>query len=181
MLWFSCQCRRCKRCVFDPRVRKTPLDEDIATHSSILRASLIAPLVKNLPAMQETWIQSLGWEDPLEKGKATHFSTLAWRIPWTIHIQSMGLQSQRGLSDFHFHVFFPGRSMDRGTWSSIVHVVTKSWTRLKQLSMHAHGFSYITLKYKNSNTYLCMTAMTLSYTECTYYWLHKSLNFVIKN
>ena len=47
-------------------------------------ASLVAQLVKNLPAMQETWFQSLGWEDPLEKGKATHSSILAWRIPWTV-------------------------------------------------------------------------------------------------
>ena len=46
-------------------------------------ASLVAQLVKNPPAMQETWVQSLGWEDPLEKGKATHSSTLDWRIPWT--------------------------------------------------------------------------------------------------
>ena len=47
-------------------------------------ASLVAQLVKNLPAMQETWVQSLGWKDPLEKGKATHSSILAWRIPWTV-------------------------------------------------------------------------------------------------
>ena len=44
-------------------------------------ASLVAQLVKNPPAMQETWFQSLGWEDPLEKGKAIHASILAWRIP----------------------------------------------------------------------------------------------------
>ena len=43
--------------------------------------SLVAELVKNLPAMQETWFRSLGWEDPLEKGKATHSRILAWRIP----------------------------------------------------------------------------------------------------
>ena len=49
--------------------------------------SLVAQLVKNLPAMQETRVQSLGWEDPLEKGKATHSSILAWRIPWTIQSQ----------------------------------------------------------------------------------------------
>ena len=48
------------------------------------RASLVAQLVKNPPAMQETWVQSLGWKDPLEKGEATHSSILAWRIPWTI-------------------------------------------------------------------------------------------------
>ena len=47
-------------------------------------ASLEAQLVKNLPAMQETWIRSLGWEDPLEKGTATHSSILAWRIPLTL-------------------------------------------------------------------------------------------------
>ena len=48
------------------------------------QASLVAQLVKNLPATWETWVQSLGWEDPLEKGKATHSSILAWRIPWTV-------------------------------------------------------------------------------------------------
>ena len=53
-------------------------------------ASLVVQLVKNPPAMRETWVQSLGWEDSLEKGKATHSSILAWRIPWTI--QSMGSQ-----------------------------------------------------------------------------------------
>ena len=49
-----------------------------------IRASLIAQLVKNLPAVEETPVQSLGWEDPLEEGKATHSSILAWRIPWTV-------------------------------------------------------------------------------------------------
>ena len=47
-------------------------------------ASLVAQLVKKPPAMQETWVPSLGWEDPLEKGKATHSSILAWRTPWTV-------------------------------------------------------------------------------------------------
>ena len=47
------------------------------------RASLVAQMVKHLPAMQETWVRSLGWEDPLEKEMATHFSTLAWKSPWT--------------------------------------------------------------------------------------------------
>ena len=49
-----------------------------------LGASLVAQMVKNLPAMQETQVQSLGWEDPPEKGKATHSSILTWRIPWTV-------------------------------------------------------------------------------------------------
>ena len=47
-------------------------------------ASLVVQLVKNPPAMQYTWVQSLGWEDLLEKGKATHSSILIWRIPWTV-------------------------------------------------------------------------------------------------
>jgi len=47
-------------------------------------AFLVAQLVKNLPTMRETWVRSLGWEDPLEKGTATHSSILAWRVPWTI-------------------------------------------------------------------------------------------------
>ena len=53
-------------------------------------ASLVAQLVKNLPAKRETCVLSLDWEDLLEKGKATHSSILAWRIPWTVY--SMGLQ-----------------------------------------------------------------------------------------
>ena len=48
-------------------------------------ASLMAQLVENLPPMPETWVLPLGWKDPLEKGKATHSSILAWRIPWTVH------------------------------------------------------------------------------------------------
>ena len=57
----------------------------------------MAQTVKNLPAMQETQVRSLGWEDPLEKGMATHSSIHAWRIPWTEEpggLQSMGSQSQ---------------------------------------------------------------------------------------
>ena len=65
-------------------------------------------MVKNLPAMQETGVQPLGWADPLEKGMATHSSILAWRIP-----------------------------MDRGAWQATVLGVAKSWTQLKQLSMYS--------------------------------------------
>ena len=55
-------------------------------------------MVKHLPAMWETWVQSLGWEDPLEKGTATHSSTLAWKIPWTEEpgrLQSKGVTKSR--------------------------------------------------------------------------------------
>ena len=59
-------------------------------------ASLVAQMVENLPAVQETWVQSLVWEDPLEEGMATRSSILAWRIPWTEEpgrLQPMGSQS----------------------------------------------------------------------------------------
>ena len=61
----------------------------------LVLASLEAQMVKNLPAMQEMWVRSLGWEDPLEKGMATHSSIPAWGIPWTEEpggLQSMGSQ-----------------------------------------------------------------------------------------
>ena len=66
--------------------------------SRLVMSSLVAYIVKHLPAMQETWVQSLGWEDPLEKEMATHSSTLAWKTPWMKEpgrLQSMGLQRVR--------------------------------------------------------------------------------------
>ena len=57
----------------------------------MIGASLVAQMVKNLPAVQETWVQSLGWEDPLEKGMTTHSSILAWEISWPEEL-AMGLQ-----------------------------------------------------------------------------------------
>ena len=63
-------------------------------------ASLVAQLVKHLPAMWETWVLSLDWEDPPQKGTATHSSILAWKSPLTI--QSMVSQSRTQLNDFHF-------------------------------------------------------------------------------
>ena len=68
----------------------------------VLGSSLVAQMVKHLSAMQETWVRSLGQEDPLEKEMAAHSSTLAWRIPWTEEPgrpQPMGLQSQTRLGD----------------------------------------------------------------------------------
>ena len=72
-----------------PELGKSP-GEGIGYPRQYSWASLVAQLVKNLPAMWETWVRSLGWEDPLEKGKATHSSILAWRTPRTA--ETMGLQ-----------------------------------------------------------------------------------------
>ena len=66
----------------------------------------MAQTIKNLPVMWETWVRSLGWDDPLEKGMATHSSILAW-----------------------------SNSMDRGTWQATVHGVAKSWTQLSDFHL----------------------------------------------
>ena len=65
----------------------------------VMWASLVAQRLKRLPAMRETWVRSLGQEDPLEKEMATHSSILAWRIPWTVHGVA---KSRTRLSDFTF-------------------------------------------------------------------------------
>ena len=71
----------------------------LTVHNPLLfSTSLVTQRIKNLPAVRETWVQSLGWEDPLVEGMATHSSILAWRIP-----------------------------MDRGAWQATVHGVAKSW------------------------------------------------------
>ena len=80
--------------------------------SSSQRTSLVAQMIKNLPAMQET-VLSLGWEDPLEKELATHSNILAWRIP-----------------------------IDRGHWQATVHGIAKSWTRLSRLSRHRSSLGW---------------------------------------
>ena len=72
-----------------------------------------AQTVKNLPAIQETWVQSLGQADPLEKGKATHSSILVWRIPWTEEprgLKSTGLESRTWLRDRYIFTFLRPRA-----------------------------------------------------------------------
>ena len=76
-------------------------DRELSINYTSIQASLVAQTVKNLSAMWETWVQSLGWEDPLEEGMATHSSILAWRM-----------------------------SMDRGAWQAAGHGVAKNQTYL---------------------------------------------------
>ena len=76
-------------------------------------ASLVAQLIKNPPAVWEIWVRSLGWEDPLEKARATHSSILAWRIPWTSQ------KSQTQLSNFHFmHINYICLHTNTQKWNS---------------------------------------------------------------
>ena len=92
-------------------------------------------MVKNPPSMWETWVGSLGWNDPLEKGKATHSSILAWRIPWTVHGVA---ESRTRLSDFQFTQ--PCRSIDWTKWCDATadrdrsHAINRCW-RLRRKVM----------------------------------------------
>ena len=109
----------------------------------------MAQVVKHLPAMQETWVQSLGWEDPLEKEMATHSSTLAWKIPWTgslVGCSPWGREESDTTErlPFHFSLSCIGegngkplqcscleKPRDGGAWWAAVYGVAQSWTRLK--------------------------------------------------
>ena len=90
----------------------------------MLGASLVAQMVESLPEVWETWVQSLGWKDPLEKEMATHSSILAWKIPWMVEpgcLQSMGLQSLTLLSDFTFFTS-GGQSIGSSASASVLSV-----------------------------------------------------------
>ena len=118
-----------------------------------LGASLVAQMVKLLPAVWKTWVQSLGWEDPLEKEMATHSSTPAWKIPWTEEpgrLQSMGLQkvghdwvtslhfcAQTWLQDFH-------RGQERADLTSLcTSSFCKIYLWLHWVFVATHGLSLV--------------------------------------
>ena len=102
-------------------------------------ASLIAQLVKNLPAVQESLVRFLGLEDPLQKGMATHSSILAWRIPWTGEpngLQSMGSQkNQTGLTLSLFHL-----SPELWTSAKLCHLILST---SKTASFSQQGWSFL--------------------------------------
>ena len=88
----------------------------------------MAQMIKNLPAMWETWVRSQGWEDPLEEGMATHSGILAWRIP-----------------------------MERGAWWATVQGVAKSWTRLSdKAQLHSVWLNKLLFSFKDSKNYLLL-------------------------
>ena len=105
--WVSKYCNFRKPCSYDTiflqehhSFFKISQTYDILS-TEMIWTSLVAQMVRTLPAMQETLVQPLGWEDPLEKRMAAHSSILTWRIPWTA--ESMGSQSWTQLSEFHTH------------------------------------------------------------------------------
>ena len=99
-------------------------------------------MLKNRPAMQETWVWSLGWEDPLEKGMAIHSSILTWRIP-----------------------------INRGTWQATVHGVTKSCTQLSDSAQHTQSFSNLAAQVTTGETFKsCRPGCTPTPIKSTLNW-----------
>ena len=101
-IWYYRSSENCLNCVTTKMVHNLSW----ATNTSRLGASLIAQLAKTPPAMRQTWVQPLGWEDPLEEGMATPSSVRAWRLPWTEEPgrrQSTGSQSRTWLRDWGQH------------------------------------------------------------------------------
>ena len=118
-------------------------------------------MVKHLPAMRETQVRSLGWEDPLKKEMVTHSSTLAWKIPWTeepCRLQSMGCKESDTTERLHSHSNFNSQlnltigegsgtplqysclenPMDGGAWKAAVHGVAEGQTRLSDFTFIFH-------------------------------------------
>ena len=115
-------------------------------------ASLVAQLVKNLPATRGTWVRSLGWEDPLEKGPATHCSILAWRTPWTV--QSLGSQRVRH---------------DWATFTTAMQI-PKHWNKMDvvTLSLLLRRFHSAETKWtwSHPHLYYCVDSTVLKPNEC---------------
>ena len=125
-----------------------------------LRASLVSQLVKNPPAMQETSVGSLGWEDPLAKGMATHSNILAWGIPWTV---SLGFtKSWTQLSDFLFRLrshtaFFCHRhNSTQIQREGIPRPLPVNGRSVKDIFRRAHGMGFIWVQPFSENI-ICLT------------------------
>ena len=119
-------------------------------------ASLVAQLVKNLPAMRETWVQSLGWEDPLEKGKATQSSILAWRISWTI--QSMGLQRVGHDWVTFTSQAFPGAASWRAWVAMLVYYPLNFFSFFFHLLHALWCWSQCPYRFQNESLYNCFSS-----------------------
>ena len=111
--------------------------KQLCTHILLYWASLVAKLVKNLPAMWETWVWSLGWGDPLEKGKATHCSIMAWRIPWTT-VQGVAKNWRRKCQPTP--LFLPGKSHGQKSLAGYSTWGCKESDMTEQLTHTTHCF-----------------------------------------
>ena len=129
------------------------------SHTVKGRASLVAQTVKNLPAMQETWVRSLAQEDLLEKGRATHSSILAWRIPWT---EEPGRLKSMGYKESHMTEQLPLSHLH------LMQLIIKLYLHLP--------FCYIYL----SLLYLCFSiTITLPFSVLSTYTLESHIYFLI--
>ena len=139
--------------------------------SRILWASLVAKTVKNLPAMQETWVQSLGWEDLLEKGMTTHSSILAWRIPWTEvpgMLQSMGSHTTEQLTHTHTHqdiLGFPDGSDGKESACNVEDLGLIPGSGRFPGEGNGHGWSPSLLKRGQDETLFTQVRLNVSYIQ----------------
>ena len=130
-------------------------------------ASPVTQLVKNPPAMRETWLLSLGWENPLEKGKATRSSILTWRIPQTVYIVHGIAKSQTGLSNFCFHLHR----------SQYYCQITQKKKRLKKVmfKFHSECHQQFVVSQQNLKCNCCKKFIKI---KCTIYFSRYIMNFV---
>ena len=144
---------------------------------NLCRASLVAQLVKNLPAMQETWVRSLGWKDPLEKGKATHSSILALRIPWGL--KESDTTEWLSLSYFHIRQFLVKGSP---RW-----IVISAWLGTPQLGGLVPTRDVWTPEREQSwnqgatERSLCLSLLILAVEKCSNGWQVKTQQVKLTN
>ena len=117
-----------------------------------MRTSPVAQTVKNLPAVQETLVQSLGWEDPLEEGRTTHSSILAWKIPWTEEpggLQSMGSQRVRqdwsdlALMQWTTYLFPKWEKTESALYYQYCFCVYTVWEHVRNIKHNNQGLLYL--------------------------------------
>ena len=131
----------------------------------------MAQRVKRLPAMQETWVQSLGWEDPLEKEMGTHSGTLAWKIPWMekpVGYSLWGCKESDTTEQLHFHfTYWEGKPVFRQSLEKVFNLRTDCISALKRiLSKHFFFWFYRIYSVNNKRPLFSETIFLASHMNC---------------